>query len=156
MWFSDSNFSFTGGNINIGSIFGALLRYLKNKSYLGCFWISIVKKYRMRRLSNEQIEWIIKAKVNGKFTNKEIADMHGISISRVQQLYREYKSAGVIHVQKKLGDIKGLFPRKLKMKSLSYTENTELTQAISAGYYLRKNCTSEMKRSIKYSRKDLQ
>jgi len=64
------------------------LRYLKNKSYLSSFWISIVKKYRMRRLSNEQIEWIIKAKVNGNFTNKEIADVQGISISRVQQLYR--------------------------------------------------------------------
>ena len=57
----------------------------------------------MRRLSKEQIEWIIKAKVNGKLTNKEIADMHSISISRVQQLYREYKSAGVIHTQKKAG-----------------------------------------------------
>jgi len=65
---------------------------------LSSFWISVVKKYRMRRLSNEQIEWIIKAKVNGKLTNKEIAYVQGISISRVQQLYREYKSTGVIHV----------------------------------------------------------
>ena len=43
----------------------------------------------MSKLSKEQIEWIIKANVNGKFTNKEIADVQGISISRVQQLYRE-------------------------------------------------------------------
>ncbi|MFP3214574.1 MAG: hypothetical protein RXR18_05160 [Nitrososphaeria archaeon] len=28
------------------------LRYLKNKSYLSSFWISIIKKYRMRRLGN--------------------------------------------------------------------------------------------------------
>ena len=101
--------------------FSHTLRYLKNKSYLSSFWISIVKKYMMRRLSNEQIEWIIKAKVNGKFTNKEIADVQGISISRVQQLYREYKRKGVIHVQKKAGDIKGLFLRALRMKSLSCT-----------------------------------
>ncbi len=51
------------------------LRYLKNKHYLSDFWISIVKRYRMNRLSKEQIEWIIKAKVNGKLTNKQIADV---------------------------------------------------------------------------------
>jgi len=32
----------------------------------------------MSKLSNEQIEWIIKAKVHGKLTNKEIADVQGI------------------------------------------------------------------------------
>ena len=60
------------------------------------FWISIVKRYRMSRLGKEQIEWIIKAKVNGKLTNKQIADVQGISVSRVQQLYREYKRTGYI------------------------------------------------------------
>ena len=59
------------------------------------------------------------------------------------------KVQGLFMYRKKLEDIKGLFPRKLRMKSLSYTENTELTQAISAGYYVQKNCTSEMKRSTK-------
>ena len=56
------------------------LRYLKNESYLSDFWISIVKRYSLSKLSKEQIEWIIKAKVNGKLTNKEIADVQGISI----------------------------------------------------------------------------
>jgi hypothetical protein len=59
------------------------LRYLKNKSYLSDFWISIVKRYSISKLSKEQIEWIIKTKVNGNFTNKEIADAQGISISRM-------------------------------------------------------------------------
>ena len=96
------------------------LRYLKNKSYLSSFWISIVKKYGMRRLSNEHIEWIIKAKVNGKLTNKEIADVQGISISRVQQLYREYKSTGVIHVQKKVGRHKMPVPESVKNEKPLY------------------------------------
>jgi len=55
--------------------------------------------------------------------------------------------------RKKLEDIKGLFPRKLRMKSLSCTENTELTQAISAGYYVQKDVTSETKRSTKSLRR---
>ena len=54
------------------------LRYLKNKSYLNDFWISIVKIYSISKLSKEQIEWIIKAKVNDNFTNKEIEDVQSI------------------------------------------------------------------------------
>ncbi|MFP3295898.1 MAG: hypothetical protein RXN81_07230 [Caldisphaera sp.] len=42
------------------------------------------------------------------------------------------------------------------MKSLSFKENTELTQAISAGYSVQKNYTSEMKRSTKSLRLVLQ
>jgi len=56
---------------------------------------------------------------------------------------------GLFMFRKKLEDIKGLFLRALGMKSLSFTENTELTQAISAGYSVQKNYTSEMKRSTK-------
>ncbi|MFP3131133.1 MAG: winged helix-turn-helix transcriptional regulator, partial [Nitrososphaeria archaeon] len=68
----------------------------------------------MSKLSKEQIEWIIKAKVNGKLTNKEIADVQGISISRVQQLYREYKRTGVIHVQKRAGRHKKPLPESVR------------------------------------------
>ena len=78
------------------------------------FWISIVKRYSISKLSKEQIEWIIKAKVNGKLTNKEIADVQGISISRVQQLYREYKRTGVIHVQKRAGRHKKPLPESVR------------------------------------------
>ena len=107
----------------------------------------------MRRLSNEQIEWIIKAKVNGKLTNKEIADVQGISISRVQQLYREYKSTGVIHVQKKVGRHKRPVPESVRNEIVELHKNTELAQAISAKLSEREDYTSEMKRSTKYSRR---
>jgi hypothetical protein len=90
------------------------LRYLKNKSYLSDFWISIVKRYSMSKLSKEQIEWIIKAKVNGNFTDKEIADVQVISISSLQQLYREYKRTGVIHVQKRAGRHKRPVPESVR------------------------------------------
>jgi len=46
--------------------------------------------------------------------------------SRVQQLYREHKRKWVIHFQKKAEDIKGLFLKALRMKSLSFAENAEL------------------------------
>jgi hypothetical protein len=68
----------------------------------------------MSKLSKEQIEWIIKAKVNGNFTDKEIADVQGISISSLQQLYREYKRTGVIHVQKRAGRHKRPVPESVR------------------------------------------
>ena len=71
----------------------------------------------------------------------------------MQQLYSEYKSTGLFMFRKKLGDIKGLFLRGLGMKSLSCTENTELAQVTSAKSSELKDYTSEMKRSIKYSRR---
>jgi len=55
--------------------------------------------------------------------------------------------------RKKLGDIKGLFLRALKMKSLSCTENTELVQAISAKFSELKNKTLTTTGSTKYSRR---
>ena len=60
-------------------------------------------------LRNTGWEDLIKANVNGNFTDKEIADVQVISISSLQQLYREYKST-------KLGDIKGLILKALGMK----------------------------------------
>ena len=62
-----------------------------------------MKRYRRSMLSEDQIKWIVNAKLEGKLTNREIASVQGISTRRVQQLYREYKSTGVIHVQKKIG-----------------------------------------------------
>jgi hypothetical protein len=124
--------------------FSHTLRYLKNKSYLSSFWISIVKKYRMRRLSNEQIEWIIKAKVNGKFTNKEIADVQGISISRVQQLYREYKS-------RKLRNIKGLFLKAINNQIVELHRKYRINASYMAKFSEREDYTSEMKKSINSS-----
>jgi hypothetical protein len=60
-------------------------------------------------LRNTGWEDLIKANVNSNFTDKEIADVQVISISSLQQLYREYKST-------KLGDIKGLLLKALGMK----------------------------------------
>jgi len=54
----------------------------------------------------DQIRLIINAKLEGKLTNRKIANVQGILTRNVQQLYSEYKSTGVIHAQKKVGDIK--------------------------------------------------
>jgi len=108
-----------------------------------------MKRYGHSMLSEDQIKWIVKLK--GKLTNGEIArDINQKGTATLQRIQKERHM-----FRKKLEDIKGLFLRALRMKSLSYTENTELTQAISAGYYVQKNCTSEMKRSTKSLRRDL-
>ena len=51
-------------------------------------------------LSEDQVKWIVNAKLEGKLTNRKIASVQRISTRRVQQLYSKYKSTGVIHVQK--------------------------------------------------------
>jgi hypothetical protein len=56
--------------------------------------------------------------------------VQGVLTRRVQQLYSEYKSTGVIHVQKKAGRHYSLCLRKLNMKSLSFTKYTEPMLAI--------------------------
>jgi hypothetical protein len=54
----------------------------------------------------DQIRLIINAKLEGKLTNRKIANVQGILTRNVQQLYSEYKSTEVIYAQKKVGDIK--------------------------------------------------
>jgi transposase len=45
-------------------------------------------------LDQSQVEWIIKAKNEEGMTNGEIARAQNVSISRVQQLNREYRKTG--------------------------------------------------------------
>jgi hypothetical protein len=73
-----------------------------------------MKRYGRSMLSEDQIKWIVNAKLKGKLTNREIASVQGVSTRRVQQLYSEYKSTGVIHVQKKAGRHKRPLPEQVK------------------------------------------
>ncbi|MFP3130315.1 MAG: hypothetical protein RXR51_01850 [Nitrososphaeria archaeon] len=73
-----------------------------------------MKRYGRSMLSEDQVKWIVNAKLEGKLTNREIASVQGVSTRRVQQLYREYKSTGVIHVQKKAGRYKQPLPEQVK------------------------------------------
>jgi len=70
----------------------------------------------MGMLSEDQVEWIVNVKLEGKLTNREIASVQGISTRRVQQLYSEYKSTGVIHVNKKAGKHKRPVPKSVRNK----------------------------------------
>jgi len=61
------------------------------------------------------ITCLAKIRLGGSLTlsmkeNLQTGKLQGISIRRVQQLYREYKSTGVIHVQKKAGKHKRPVP----------------------------------------------
>jgi len=67
-------------------------------------------------LSEDQVKWIVNAKLEGKLTNREIESVQGISTRRVQKLYSEYKSTGVIHVQKKAKRHYSFCLRALRMK----------------------------------------
>ena len=53
-------------------------------------------------LEQRQIEWIIKAKNEGR-RNVDIANVQGVSVRRVQQLYSAYRRSGSIPVLKKPG-----------------------------------------------------
>jgi transposase len=57
---------------------------------------------------------IVNAKLEGKLTNAEITSMKGVSTRRVQQLYSEYKSTGILHVQKKARRHKQPLPEQVK------------------------------------------
>ena len=63
------------------------------------------------------------------------------------------KGNGLFIFRKKAEDIKGLFLKALRMKSLSCTENTELARAISERYFARKDYILTMTESTKYSRR---
>ena len=54
-------------------------------------------------LDQSQVEWIIKAKSEGRMTNEAIARTQSISVSRVQQLHREYRRTGTAPVLKRAG-----------------------------------------------------
>ncbi|MDG6927819.1 MAG: transposase [Nitrososphaerota archaeon] len=60
-----------------------------------------MKKYRRDVLSEEQVKWIIKQK--GKMKNKDIAEIQGISVRMVQQIYSMYKKSGQVPQLKKPG-----------------------------------------------------
>jgi hypothetical protein len=74
------------------------LKRIADKSKLSRFLLNLMKKYGRSMLSEDQVKWIVNAKLEGKLTNREIASVQGVSTRRVQQLYSEYKSTGVIHV----------------------------------------------------------
>src|ERR1700736_5995517 len=78
---------------------------LVRKSRLGGFWGSVWRRYGQHGLVLEpgQVEWVVKAKSEGRMTNEEIARTQNISISRVQQLYRAYRKTGTIPTLKKAG-----------------------------------------------------
>jgi len=80
------------------------LHKIVRKSRLGEFWASVWRNYGYEVvLDQSAIEWIIKAKSEGRMTNEAIARAQSVSISRVQQLHREYTKSGAIPVLKKAG-----------------------------------------------------
>ncbi|MEM0287101.1 MAG: hypothetical protein QXG05_02870 [Nitrososphaerota archaeon] len=54
-------------------------------------------------LEQNQVEWIVRSKSDGKRKNRDIAYAMGVSVSRVQQLHREYRRTGKVPVLKKAG-----------------------------------------------------
>jgi len=61
----------------------------------------MLKEYSV--LTDDQIRWIVKQKIEGKLKNEEIASIQGISVRRVQQIYSLYKKNGSLPVLKKAG-----------------------------------------------------
>jgi len=94
----------------------------------------MLKKYSV--LTDDQIKWIVKQKIEGKLKNEEIAAVQGISIRRVKQIYSLYKKNGSLPVLKKAGRHKA-----------SVTE--EERKVIIEAYGQFKSCASYLERIIK-------
>lgn len=75
-----------------------LIRYVR----LSEFWLSLWRRYGHAVLDEKQVEWIIKARCEGK-RNLDVADAMGVSVRRVRQLYSQYRRSGSIPVLKKPG-----------------------------------------------------
>jgi putative transposase len=78
------------------------LRRVARRAGLSDFWRGVLKRYGRAVLDQSQIEWIIKAKKEGK-RNAEIARAQGISVRRVRQLYSQYRKTGTVPVLKRPG-----------------------------------------------------
>ena len=86
----------------MGSLIKELFHPLRvAETRLSTFWINIMRRYRHNVLSEEQIKWIIKQK--GKMKNRDIAEIQGISVRRVQQIYSMYMKRGQVPQLKKAG-----------------------------------------------------
>jgi hypothetical protein len=80
------------------------LHRLVRKTKLGEFWTTFWRSYgHALVLDQSRVEWVIKAKSEGRLTNEEIARAQSISVSRVQQLHREYKRTCVVPVLRRAG-----------------------------------------------------
>jgi len=49
--------------------------------HLSKFWINMLKKYKHSVLTDDQIKWIVKQKIEGKLKNEEIAAVQEISVA---------------------------------------------------------------------------
>ena len=85
------------------------LRYLKNKSYLSSFWISIVKKHRMRRLSTGVIHVQKKAVRHKRPVPESVRN-------EIVELYRKYRISASYNG--KILKAKGLHIRNEKMNQV--------------------------------------
>ena len=74
----------------------------------------MLKKHSV--LTDDQIKWIVKQKIEGKLKNEEITAVQGISIKRVNQIYSLYNKNGSLPALKKAGRHKVL-PKKGKLLS---------------------------------------
>jgi len=63
----------------------------------------MLKKYRHNMLTDDQVRWIVKQRIEGRMKNEDIALVQGISVRRVQQIYAVYRKAGSVPVLKKAG-----------------------------------------------------
>jgi len=54
-------------------------------------------------LTDDQVRWIVKQRIEGVVKNEDMAVVQGISVRRVQQIYAMYRKAGSVQVLKKAG-----------------------------------------------------
>ena len=88
------------------SLFQQLFRRLVNKSRLGGFWQSVVKRYgrdAVRKLDASKIAYLIRASEERNETCSNIALQLGVTRRRVEQILAEHRKSGCAPVLRKPG-----------------------------------------------------
>jgi hypothetical protein len=100
------------------------LKHIADKSKLSRFWLNLMKKYGRSMLSEDQVKWIVNAKLKGKLTGK-LQACKAYQPEGYSSFTANTKVQGLFIFRKRLEGINSLCLSKLNMKSLSFTKCTE-------------------------------
>ena len=111
-----------------------------------------MKRYGRSMLSEDQVKWIVNAKLEGKLTGK-LQACKAYQPEGYSSFTANTKVQGLFMFRKRLEGINSLCLSKLNMKSLSFTKCTEPMRAISAKFSERKDTALTTTGSTKYSKR---
>ncbi|MCL4344043.1 MAG: hypothetical protein JRN26_04925 [Nitrososphaerota archaeon] len=79
------------------------------------------------KLTDDKIRWIIRRKIDGSMTTKQIAEAQGVDQSRVRQLWLEFRNNGKVPTLKP-AVLKGLSANGRKTKCWKHSLHVHQTR----------------------------